>query len=104
MLTIRSIFLYLDRTFVLSTPGLKSLWDAGLAAFRRLLGRHPEAERKAVRGLLLLVERDRSGAPRPDPDPDPDAILMFPPRPRRRPPDAAALLRLPQARAWTERC
>lgn len=36
MLTIRSIFLYLDRTFVLSLSGVKSLFDMGL----QLLAKH----------------------------------------------------------------
>jgi cullin-4 len=30
MLTIRNIFLKLDRSYVLQTPGLLSIWDMGL--------------------------------------------------------------------------
>jgi hypothetical protein len=43
MLTIRSIFLYLDRTYVLSTSGVRSLFEMGLQLFGGHLGRHPEA-------------------------------------------------------------
>lgn len=34
MLTLRNIFLYLDRSFVLQTPSLRSIWDMGLELFR----------------------------------------------------------------------
>ena len=30
MLTIRSIFLYLDRSYVIQTPSVRSIWDNGL--------------------------------------------------------------------------
>ena len=91
MLTIRSIFLYLDRTHVLSSTSARSLFDMGL----QLLGRHlkdkPEVQpthptnttrvngqagisgpsflplspnqvgSHAVKGLLALVDRERRG-------------------------------------------
>ena len=34
MLTLRNVFLYLDRSFVLQTPSLRSIWDMGLELFR----------------------------------------------------------------------
>lgn len=34
MIMIRSIFLYLDRTYVLQNPAVLSLWDMGLDIFR----------------------------------------------------------------------
>jgi hypothetical protein len=61
MLTIRSIFLYLDRTYVMQTAGVKSLWDLGLGLFRSHLERGHEVVRKAVTGLLRLLEKERQG-------------------------------------------
>jgi len=61
MLTVRSIFLYLDRTYVIQTQGVASLWDMGLGLFRSHLAQHAEVERKTVEGLLSLVESERSG-------------------------------------------
>jgi cullin-4 len=61
MLTIRSIFLYLDRTYVMQTAGVKSLWDLGLGLFRTHLERGHEVVRKAVTGLLRLLEKERQG-------------------------------------------
>lgn len=37
MLTLRNIFLYLDRSFVLQAPALRSIWDMGLELFRNSL-------------------------------------------------------------------
>ena len=39
----------------------KSLWDMGLQIFRTHLSRRPEVARKAVQGLLALIESERSG-------------------------------------------
>eukprot|EP00891_Asterochloris_glomerata_P003718 jgi/Astpho2/3718/fgenesh1_pm.00060_%23_12_t len=61
MLTVRSIFLYLDRTYVISTTGIKSLFEMGLHLFRLHLATHPEVERKTTQGILALIAADRSG-------------------------------------------
>eukprot|EP00958_Prasinococcus_capsulatus_P024111 scaffold3731_cov381-Prasinococcus_capsulatus_cf.AAC.3 len=61
ILTIRSIFLYLDRTYVKQTSGIRSLWDMGLQLFRQHLTKHEEVERKTVHGILTLIERERTG-------------------------------------------
>jgi len=61
MLTLRSIFLYLDRTYVMQAASKKSLWDMGLTIFRAHLSRRPEVARKTVQGLLTLIESERSG-------------------------------------------
>lgn len=61
MLTIRSIFLFLDRTYVIQTSGVKSLWDMGLALFRQHLERCFRVPKKVIQGLLLLVEKERQG-------------------------------------------
>ena len=46
MMTIRSIFLYLDRTYVIHLSGSRSLWDIGLQSFRKQLLARPEPVRK----------------------------------------------------------
>ena len=42
MLTIRSIFLYLDRTYVISDASVRSIFDMGLQLFRTHLATHPQ--------------------------------------------------------------
>lgn len=61
MLTIRSIFLYLDRTYVLNASGVKSLFDMGLQLFRVHLSVHPDIEKKMLDGILLLIKQERMG-------------------------------------------
>eukprot|EP00271_Cylindrocystis_brebissonii_P008559 TRINITY_DN22947_c0_g1_i1.p1 TRINITY_DN22947_c0_g1~~TRINITY_DN22947_c0_g1_i1.p1 ORF type:complete len:827 (-),score=185.08 TRINITY_DN22947_c0_g1_i1:668-3148(-) len=61
MLMIRSIALYLDRTYVIQTTGVRSLWDLGLDLFRKHLERLPEVEGKTIAGLLGLIEQERMG-------------------------------------------
>ncbi|KAF6264244.1 Cullin-domain-containing protein [Scenedesmus sp. NREL 46B-D3] len=61
MLLIRSIFLYLDRTYVISLPGLRSLFDTGLVSLRQHLTQHPKVESHIMRGLLDLIDRERQG-------------------------------------------
>eukprot|EP00743_Colponemidia_sp_Colp-15_P004129 GILK01004457.1.p1 GENE.GILK01004457.1~~GILK01004457.1.p1 ORF type:complete len:721 (-),score=162.74 GILK01004457.1:108-2270(-) len=61
MLTIRSIFLYLDRTYVLQTVNVRSLWDMGLQLFRQHLSRYADVEKKIITGLLSLIQRERNG-------------------------------------------
>jgi cullin-4 len=61
LLLVRQIFLYLDRTYVLTSSPTRSLFDMGLQLFRAHLGRHPEVERKLVDGLLALIDAERNG-------------------------------------------
>lgn len=61
MLTIRSIALYLDRTYVKQNPTVRSLWDMGLQLFRKHLSLSQEVEHKIVTGLLRLIEKERLG-------------------------------------------
>eukprot|EP00873_Tetraselmis_striata_P009147 jgi/Tetstr1/429411/TSEL_019321.t1 len=61
MLTIRSIFLYLDRTYVISTVDVRSLFDMGLQLFRGHLEAYPQVQGKTVQGLLRLIELERKG-------------------------------------------
>jgi hypothetical protein len=55
------IFLVLDRAYVLPLPGVRPLWEAGLACLRTHLATHPALTAKAVRGLLGAIERERGG-------------------------------------------
>lgn len=50
MLTLRSIFLYLDRTHAISTAGVKSLFEMGLQLFRKHLAEHPEVSNGPLQG------------------------------------------------------
>ncbi|KAJ3218002.1 Cullin-4A [Dinochytrium kinnereticum] len=58
---IRSIFLYLDRTYVLQTPGLAGIWDLGLTLFRvHVLGDHV-LKTATISEVLELIQLDRNG-------------------------------------------
>lgn len=61
ILLIRQIFLYLDRTYVLSMPSVRSIFDMGLDLFRLHLGRHLGVQEKIVEGLLMLIDSERGG-------------------------------------------
>lgn len=61
MIMIRSIFLFLDRTYILQTPGLCSLWDMGLDLFRLHIASHSAIQSKVVDGLLVMIEKERNG-------------------------------------------
>jgi cullin-4 len=59
---LRSIFLYLDRTYVMkNTSGDRSLWDMGLNLFRKIVLQTQEIEQKTVQGLLHLIKQERDG-------------------------------------------
>ena len=72
--SVRSVFTVLDRTFCLAPPGslppstaaVRPLWDASLLLLRARLAAQPQLSRRATRGLLALVARERAGdvAPR----------------------------------------
>ncbi|KAL9642056.1 hypothetical protein ABK040_004105 [Willaertia magna] len=62
MKSIRSIFLYLDRTYVIQNSDVKSLWDMGLQLFRYYLKQYEQqVEKKVIAGLLHLIHQERSG-------------------------------------------
>lgn len=61
LLTIRSVFLYLDRSLVLAKEGMRSLYDLGLGLFRNHLRERAGLERKVVADLLEVVARERRG-------------------------------------------
>ncbi|XP_055745372.1 cullin-4B [Salvelinus fontinalis] len=61
MIMIRSIFLFLDRTYVLQNSMLPSIWDMGLELFRFYIISDLKVQSKTIYGILLLIERERSG-------------------------------------------
>lgn len=61
MIMIRSIFLFLDRTYVLQNSSILSIWDMGLDLFRQHIISDKVVETKTVDGLLKLIERERNG-------------------------------------------
>uniref|UniRef100_A0A8C5TK14 Cullin-4B n=1 Tax=Malurus cyaneus samueli TaxID=2593467 RepID=A0A8C5TK14_9PASS len=58
---IRSIFLFLDRTYVLQNSMLPSIWDMGLELFRNHIISDKQVQTKTIDGILLLIERERNG-------------------------------------------
>ncbi|NXA91524.1 CUL4A protein, partial [Melanocharis versteri] len=61
MVMIRSIFLFLDRTYVLQNSMLPSIWDMGLELFRNHIISDKQVQTKTIDGILLLIERERNG-------------------------------------------
>ncbi|XP_047209617.1 cullin-4B isoform X1 [Girardinichthys multiradiatus] len=61
MIMIRSIFLFLDRTYVLQNSMLPSIWDMGLELFRFYIISDLKVQCKTIDGILLLIERERNG-------------------------------------------
>ncbi|XP_038617550.1 cullin-4A isoform X2 [Tachyglossus aculeatus] len=61
MVMIRSIFLFLDRTYVLQNSLLPSLWDMGLELFRTHIISDKLVQSKTIEGVLSLIEQERNG-------------------------------------------
>ncbi|KAF5826085.1 Cullin repeat-like-containing domain protein [Dunaliella salina] len=61
LLTIRQIFLYLDRTHVIASTNVRSLFDMGLHLLRKHLDEHSQVGTRTVDGLLALIARERQG-------------------------------------------
>ncbi|DBA01455.1 TPA: hypothetical protein N0F65_005574 [Lagenidium giganteum] len=61
MLVLRTIFMYLDRTYVMQTPHVPSIWDVGLQLLRGNIVQRKQLESKLISALLELVERERNG-------------------------------------------
>ncbi|XP_063703800.1 cullin-4A [Culicoides brevitarsis] len=61
MIMIRSIFLYLDRTYVLQNPTVHSIWDMGLELFRDHIAMNTSVQSRTVEGILMLIEKERYG-------------------------------------------
>ncbi len=61
MIMTRSIFLYLDRTYVLQHASVLSIWEMGLDAFRTCVLAHQLVQARTVEGALMLIEQERHG-------------------------------------------
>jgi len=61
MLTVRNIFLYLDRSYVIQTPAVQSIWEMGLSLLRSHICGHAQLEATILEALLGLIERERNG-------------------------------------------
>lgn len=61
MIMIRSIFLFLDRTYVLQNQSISSIWDLGLDMFRNHIVSNESVKDRTVEGLLKMIERERNG-------------------------------------------
>ncbi|KAG2378507.1 hypothetical protein C9374_008146 [Naegleria lovaniensis] len=58
--SIRSIFLYLERSYVVSLPD-KTIWDMGLKIYRDYLKSNEQVGRKIISGILYLIQQERNG-------------------------------------------
>ncbi|KAL7008349.1 hypothetical protein EMMF5_002078 [Cystobasidiomycetes sp. EMM_F5] len=61
MLLVRSVLLYLDRTYVLASPDLLSIWDLGVDIFRQSIIADNDIGGRVTRELLQLINRERDG-------------------------------------------
>ena len=61
MILIQSVFLYLDRTFLMQKHDLKSIWETGLDFFRNEILLHSGIKNITVQGILGLISTDRLG-------------------------------------------
>ncbi|KAL1493326.1 hypothetical protein ABEB36_011401 [Hypothenemus hampei] len=60
MIMIRSIFLFLDRTYILQSH-ISSIWDMGLELFGKYILLNTLVQTRVVEGLLMLIEKERQG-------------------------------------------
>ncbi|KAF6809987.1 ubiquitin ligase subunit [Colletotrichum sojae] len=83
IMTLRSTFSYLDRTFLLKNKNYPSINDMTIAQFRRITfpsredADGPSPGGKAMRGLCELISYDRTGDARFDATLLKDSIMMF---------------------------
>ncbi|KAI5807119.1 Cullin family-domain-containing protein [Geopyxis carbonaria] len=70
MRIIRSIFLYLNRSYLLQTPHVKTVEQTGNELFRRYIAADCNVEPSMLNGVLSLFEQDRNcrGTPSPNVD------------------------------------
>lgn len=61
LIMIRSIFLFLDRTHVLSNPSIKSIWDLGVERFRHYFSSVAKIQNRTVDEILNLIQTEREG-------------------------------------------
>lgn len=58
---VKCVFLYLDRTYVLQTPNLLSIWSMGLRVVREHLAGSTDMAGKVVRLIVDQISADRDG-------------------------------------------
>ncbi|KAM0790651.1 hypothetical protein ACM66B_004511 [Microbotryomycetes sp. NB124-2] len=61
VLLVRSVFLYLDRTYVLANKDLLPIWDLGLDLFRQSVLKDESVAKTITNQLLPSIKRDRDG-------------------------------------------
>lgn len=61
----RQIFLYLDRTHIITSNNTlsdaRSIYDLGLTLFRSHIAKRPDIEHVAIKGILSLIDSERQG-------------------------------------------
>eukprot|EP01133_Synstelium_polycarpum_P000407 gene407-481_t len=61
LILIMSIFLCLDRTYVMQNQSILSIWDKGLLSFRENLQSLPGVESQLLNNLLQSIKNERNG-------------------------------------------
>lgn len=61
LIMIRSIFLFLDRTHVLTNPSIMSIWDLGLERFRHYFSTISRVQKRTTDDILSLIQEERDG-------------------------------------------
>ncbi|VDN05738.1 unnamed protein product [Thelazia callipaeda] len=61
LINVRSVFLYLDRTFILQNASVMSLWDLGLEIYRDEVMHCGHVRKRSTEGLLKIIEEERAG-------------------------------------------
>lgn len=59
MIMIRSIFLYLDRTYAMANPSVSSIWDLGLELFGSLIVNRGKVQGRVIKGIIALINKER---------------------------------------------
>ncbi|KAH7728259.1 cullin-4A [Aphelenchoides avenae] len=62
MIMVRSVFIFMDRTYVLHNAAMYSLWDAGLEIFRSVVMDEGKTRQRALNGLLNVIHAERMGS------------------------------------------
>ncbi|CAD5233250.1 unnamed protein product [Bursaphelenchus xylophilus] len=58
---VQRIFTYLDRTYVIQNPSIQTVWDAGLASFKKLVIDNIKVSENLVPFILDTIRRERDG-------------------------------------------
>ncbi|WEW61045.1 hypothetical protein PRK78_006534 [Emydomyces testavorans] len=77
LVTIRSIFYYLDQSFLLRSPNHPTILEMGTIGFRSIVLSNPSLKSKVLRGACQLIDLDRNTDPSFDPTLLKRAIKLF---------------------------